>query len=360
MENNTNLPENTSGSIPTVAEIMNEVAQISAAGNAEVPSVSSIETPTVTDIPEVPFVEVYSSEQAAESAQTTAAPNVEASAPVAQPTQQLPVQTTPEPVAVPAANTAAYTQPVQPVQPTQPIQTAQPAYSPYATQQVPSYPQTYAAQPVNTNKRGAGKIIAIILGVLLTLFGAVLAIADVAVAVDTAENGGLDGGDIFAFCVMLLPLILGIILLIVGIKKKKNPTVSNPAVGYAAPVMQNAAPVQNAYPTTSVNQQNGAPVANTMNYQYANTGLIQDESAKMVKKSARNSGLGAIALVVLFWVLLFFVDTLFYWLLIIPFILAFGSLKSSGAKSIAGWIGMIMSVLSVVFLILGIALSIAG
>lgn len=209
-------------------------------------------------------------------------------------------------------------------------------------------------------KRGAGKIIAIILGSLMTLAGFVLAIGDIAVLVESIGEGSLDGAGIFAFIVLLLPLILGILLLVVGLKRKKIPVTAQTS---ALPVQQNAAPVmqQNATPvvqnTGAVNQQNGAP-SNTGNYAYAPTALLQDESDKMLKKKARNAGLGAIALTALFWVLTFAIDMSSYWLLILPFILSFSALKMSRGKSVAGWIAMILAILSVVFLVLVLALAV--
>lgn len=238
MENNTNLPQNTAGNVPTADEIMNEVAQISAA-NVEVPSVDSIQTPTVQDIPATPSVEV-------------------------------------QPQAVPTAAAAPVTQPIQTAQ-------AAPAYAAPVQNTAPSY-----APPAPTYA----------------------------------------------------------------------PVAQNPVpVQNTAPV-QNAAPVQNVYPTANTVPQ-GQTIP-TGNYQYANTGLLQDESEKMLKKKARNYGLGAIGLVVLFWVLTFAADISSGWLLIIPIVLAFSSLKSSKGKSVAGWFGMILSVLSVVVVILAIVLAVAS
>ena len=134
--------------------------------------------------------------------------------------------------------------------------------------------------------------------------------------------------------------------------------VSQPQTIPAQPVQsQPAQPVQTAVPTYIPA---AAPQTNAMNYQYAGSGAIQDESDKILKKNARNLGLGAIAILVLFWILVFVLDRFSIWFLIIPFILSFDSLKKSRAKSVAGWIGMIGSVLTALLFVLSVALMVAS
>ena len=79
--------------------------------------------------------------------------------------------------------------------------------------------------------------------------------------------------------------------------------------------------------------------------------MIGDDSDKVARKSARNSGLLAIGCIVIMWVLVFALDLLSWYLLIIPFILSFRAIKTC-VKSPAGWFGMVLSVLSTIVLIL--------
>ncbi len=326
-------------------------------------------------------------------------------------TESAPVINNTQPVAAPVAQpvqTAAPQQAYNPYQAAQPVQTTAPqqTYNPYQA--------TYAYQSANTSKRSVGKIIALIIGILLILFGAFWLFATAMVFISEFNNYGEVEISIPVVIVFSLPLIIGIVLTVFGAKKKKsampvstapiNYNANSKPTAYAAPVqnsapvapvvntsatipqpttytqanlVQNSAPVQTATPvaseatvvdtsatipqptayTQAAPVQNATPVqtatpvtpvANTASsYQYTPTVAIQDDSMQLAKKTARNNGLIAIAIIAVMWLILLLSGYIFWYLLILPFIMSFNSLKNN-IKSIAGWSGMILSVISVI------------
>lgn len=300
---------------------------------------------------------------AAEVTPTSAVDNTAAPAPAA--------QTTPYQAAAP---TMQYTQPqVQP----------QAAYNPYA----PTYGYQPVAAPVS-KKRTGGQIAAIIIGIIFTIIGAFTTFCGFVYYLSELFDYGEVYISIPVCLVLLFPLILGIVLLVIGCKKKKNvaPAVSS-AMPYAAPqqtayVQSNgyqaatpatpaapvattavpSAPVQTATPTAtdtaasavsapveqtaSDTQAATAAVPNTMSYQYAPTAAIQDDSVKAAKKTARNYGLVSIAISLGMWFMIFVLDYVMVgYVTVLPIIFAFTSLKNN-IKSVSGWIGMVLSILT--------------
>ncbi len=380
MENNTNLP--------TIAE---------AVGNA----VDDIKVPSVDSIGEMPTVELPSVD-----AINPAAPQPIQTVQADQPTQ--PIQMTP---------------PVEPVQPTAPTYT-QPAAPTYAQPTAPTYAQPTAptyAQPAaqtytlpatnyqiptqNNGKRSVGQIVSLIFGILITLFFAFCTFAVAVYDIDTYNTEGQVDVEMGVYIVLLIPLLIGILLIWLGARKKKNNAVSAPTATYAPAAASYTTPASQGYvvppmaastatastatiptataptatiptaaaPTATIPTATAptvtapvsgtaaetapqtlpttAPVTNTADYQYAATAMIGDDSDKVARKSARNSGLLAIGCIVIMWVLVFALDLLSWYLLIIPFILSFRAIKTC-VKSPAGWFGMVLSVLSTIVLIL--------
>lgn len=282
----------------------------------------------------------------------------------------------------PAASTLPY-QAAAPSMPyAQPQTQPQTAYNPYA--------QTYAYQPAATaavsNKRTGGQIAAIVIGIIFTLIGAFTTFCGFVYYLSELFDYGEVYISIPVCLILLFPLILGIILLVIGCKKKKNvaPAVSG-TMPYAAP-QQTAyaqtngyqaatpvAPVQTASPAVSVqtaaSAQTTAPISadtapapvaqpasdtqaataavpNAMSYQYAPTATIQDDSAKAGKKTARNYGLISIAISLGMWFMIFVLNYVMVgYITVLPIIFAFNSLKNN-IKSVSGWIGMILSILT--------------
>ena len=370
MENNTNLP--------TIAE---------AVGNA----VDDIKVPSVDSIGEMPTVELPSVD-----AINPAAPQPIQTVQADQPTQ--PIQMTP---------------PVEPVQPTAPTYT-QPAAPTYAQPTAPTYAQPTAptyAQPAaqtytmpatnyqiptqNNGKRSVGQIVSLIFGILITLFFAFCTFAVAVYDIDTYNTEGQVDVEMGVYIVLLIPLLIGILLIWLGARKKKNNAVSAPTATYAPAAASYTTPASQGYvvppmaastatastatiptataPTATIPTAAGptvtapvsgtaaetapqtlpttAPVTTTADYQYAATAMIGDDSDKVARKSARNSGLLAIGCIVIMWVLVFALDLLSWYLLIIPFVLSFRAIKTC-VKSPAGWFGMVLSVLSTIVLIL--------
>ena len=352
MENNTNLP--------TIAE---------AVGNA----VDDIKVPSVDSIGEMPTVELPSVD-----AINPAAPQPIQTVQADQPTQ--PIQMTP---------------PVEPVQPTAPTYT-QPAAPTYAQPTAPTYAQpaaqtytlpatNYQIPTQNNGKRSVGQIVSLIFGILITLFFAFCTFAVAVYDIDTYNTEGQVDVEMGVYIVLLIPLLIGILLIWLGARKKKNNAVSAPTATYAPAAASYTTPASQGYvvppmaastatastatiPTATAPTVTApvsgtaaetapqtlpttAPVTNTADYQYAATAMIGDDSDKVARKSARNSGLLAIGCIVIMWVLVFALDLLSWYLLIIPFILSFRAIKTC-VKSPAGWFGMVLSVLSTIVLIL--------
>lgn len=298
-----------------------------------------------------------------------------------------------------------------------PSMPAQPAYNPY--QQQPSFVPTLQTNPyqsavygsvaVNPNKKSVGKIVSLILGIILTIIGAFLTFGLAVYDIDTFQTYGEVDIIIPAYIVFLIPLIIGIILIVFGCKKNKNPVTVVPqtAVGanyYAAsqptsyvptasytqsqtnttvsaPVSQpqvnttNFAPVS---PQPQVNATDSAPIsqpqvnaadsapvsqpqvngasstpigASSMTYQYAPTVQIEDDSKKVAKKNARRNGIISIVISACMWLLIFvFQYVVIGWVTIIPIVLAVSSLKSY-IKSATGWVSMIFSIITAALVI---------
>ena len=331
MENNNNLP--------TIAE---------AVGNA----VNDIKVPSVDSIGEMPTVEL---------------PSVDAVNPAA-----------PTPVQTAQADQSA--QPVQvspPVQPTAPTYT-QPTASTYTqpTAQAYTLPATNYQIPVqNNNKRSAGQIVSLVIGIVLTVLFGFFAFCVAIVDIDTYNKLGEVDVELGVYIVLGIPLLIGILLIVLGARKKNQAVPASTAAyappvatGYAAPAAQGytvptattpaatiptaTAPVSGTVSDTAPQTlPTAAPVTTTADYQYAATAMIGDDTEKVARKSARNSGLLAIGCIVIMWVLVFALDLLSWYLLIIPFVLSFRAIKTC-VKSPAGWFGMVLSVLSTILLIL--------
>ncbi|MBQ1412026.1 MAG: hypothetical protein IIY93_02415 [Clostridia bacterium] len=325
-------------SMPTVAEIMKEVTQISSAAASEVPSVDSIQTPSVSDIPAMPQVDaVTSAAQAYETGQAAA------TAPAAQPAQTAPT-----------------------AQPAQNVSAAQP----YSYQPVQQYSSDGLVFP--KRKLSVGGLITLILGALLSFGGLILGIGDVAVLIETMQSRALEAVDIVAFIVLLLPLLFGILLLVLGIRhlhKKSTPTVNPTVVTINANTAANPAPVTYATqnvptPTTLPNttattpttgaaataSTGGTPTAT--NYDYAQIAALQDETDKVCRRRGRGTALGSLALTALFWVLALALDRIAFAMLILPIFLAISSLRFSRGKSFLGWLSLIISIFSPIFFIM--------
>ena len=328
-------------SMPTVAEIMKEVTQISSAAASEVPSVDSIQTPSVSDIPAMPQVDaVTSAAQAYETGQAAA------TAPAAQPAQNV--------SAAPAAQPAP----------------AAPTAQPYSYQPVQQYSSDGLVFP--KRKLSVGGLITLILGALLSFGGLILGIGDVAVLIETMQSRALEAVDIVAFIVLLLPLLFGILLLVLGIRhlhKKSTPTVNPTVVTINANTAANPAPVTYATqnvptPTTLPNttattpttgaaataSTGGTPTAT--NYDYAQIAALQDETDKVCRRRGRGTALGSLALTALFWVLALALDRIAFAMLILPIFLAISSLRFSRGKSFLGWLSLIISIFSPIFFIM--------
>ena len=339
MENNNNLP--------TIAE---------AVGNA----VNDIKVPSVDSIGEMPTVEL---------------PSVDAVNPAA-----------PTPVQTAQADQSA--QPVQvspPVQPTAPTYT-QPTASTYTqptaqaytlpTAQAYTLPATNYQIPVqNNNKRSAGQIVSLVIGIVLTVLFGFFTFCVAIVDIDTYNKLGEVDVELGVYIVLGIPLLIGILLIVLGARKKNQAVPASTAAyappvatGYAAPTAQGytvptattpaatiptaTAPVSGTVSDTAPQTlPTAAPVTTTADYQYAATAMIGDDTEKVARKSARNSGLLAIGCIVIMWVLVFALDLLSWYLLIIPFVLSFRAIKTC-VKSPAGWFGMVLSVLSTILLIL--------
>ena len=351
MENNNNLP--------TIAE---------AVGNA----VNDIKVPSVDSIGEMPTVEL---------------PSVDAVNPAA-----------PTPVQTAQADQSA--QPVQvspPVQPTASTYT-QPTAQAYTqpTAQAYTLPATNYQIPVqNNNKRSAGQIVSLVIGIVLTVLFGFFAFCVAIVDIDTYNKLGEVDVELGVYIVLGIPLLIGILLIVLGARKKNQAVPASTAAyappvatGYAAPTAQGytvptattpaatiptatiptatiptattpaatiptaTAPVSGTVSDTAPQTlPTAAPVTTTADYQYAATAMIGDDTEKVARKSARNSGLLAIGCIVIMWVLVFALDLLSWYLLIIPFVLSFRAIKTC-VKSPAGWFGMVLSVLSTILLIL--------
>ena len=367
MENNTNLP--------TIAE---------AVGNA----VDDIKVPSVDSIGEMPTVELPSVD-----AINPAAPQPIQTVQADQPTQ--PIQMTP-PVESVQPTAPTYTQPTAPTyaQPAAPTY-AQPAAPTYAQPTAPTYAQpaaqtytlpatNYQIPTQNNGKRSVGQIVSLIFGILITLFFGFCTFAVAVYDIDTYNTEGQVDVEVGVYIVLLIPLLIGILLIWLGARKKKNNAVSAPTATYAPAAASYTTPASQGYvvppmaastaaaPTATIPTAT-APIVNapvsgtaaetapqtlpttapvtTADYQYAATAMIGDDSEKVARKSARNSGLLAIGCIVIMWVLVFALDLLSWYLLIIPFILSFRAIKTC-VKSPAGWFGMVLSVLSTILLIL--------
>ena len=359
MENNTNLP--------TIAE---------AVGNA----VDDIKVPSVDSIGEMPTVELPSVD-----AINPAAPQPIQTVQADQPTQ--PIQMTP-PVESVQPTAPTYTQPTAPTY-------AQPAAPTYAQPTAPTYAQpaaqtytlpatNYQIPTQNNGKRSVGQIVSLIFGILITLFFGFCTFAVAVYDIDTYNTEGQVDVEVGVYIVLLIPLLIGILLIWLGARKKKNNAVSAPTATYAPAAASYTTPASQGYvvppmaastaaaPTATIPTAT-APIVNapvsgtaaetapqtlpttapvtTADYQYAATAMIGDDSEKVARKSARNSGLLAIGCIVIMWVLVFALDLLSWYLLIIPFILSFRAIKTC-VKSPAGWFGMVLSVLSTILLIL--------
>ena len=317
---------------------MKEVTQISSAAASEVPSVDSIQTPSVSDIPAMPQVDaVTSAAQAYETGQAAA------TAPAAQPAQTAPT-----------------------AQPAQNVSAAQP----YSYQPVQQYSSDGLVFP--KRKLSVGGLITLILGALLSFGGLILGIGDVAVLIETMQSRALEAVDIVAFIVLLLPLLFGILLLVLGIRhlhKKSTPTVNPTVVTINANTAANPAPVTYATqnvptPTTLPNttattpttgaaataSTGGTPTAT--NYDYAQIAALQDETDKVCRRRGRGTALGSLALTALFWVLALALDRIAFAMLILPIFLAISSLRFSRGKSFLGWLSLIISIFSPIFFIM--------
>ena len=285
------------------------------------------------------------------------------------------------PAAQPSPN-AAYMPPAQPAGYAPNANYGQPA--PAAN--VYAYTPGYSISKTGSGQWSVGKILALIFGIILALGGGFLTLC---LVVADASTGFTDVV-IPAYVVVAIPLILGIVLIVLGEKKKKEPVLLNAAYappynqGYAVPAAQNnantgyAAPVASPAPNTAPVQgqpaaqdtaagmptiaqavstatsaipQGTNPAGNAvgMNYQYSPTAFIEDESKKLAKKNARRSALLALGVLVLMWIIAFF-GWISWYLLILPFILAFNALRSN-IKSILGWLAMILSALSAVLVV---------
>lgn len=331
-------PLENNNKIPTVSEIMSEISAISSTDDAKVPSVESIQTPSVADIPAMPTL----AETATQAVQTEAAPVV--TEPVAAaPVQAAPVVTAPVETA-PVAATPVQATPVQSAPVVQPATT--PYYVPAQTQQ----------------KTGIGRILSIIFGCIFTLVGLVFAIGTVAVWIEEPPTGGAEvTAQIIASVIFLLPLLIGVLLLCFGGKKKKTqqtavtpgnyayaPSTSGAAVPTANPV-PTVTNVGTTVPTQSANISTAAPAG----YQYAvGTPMITDATEKVNKNKALWSGFGSFASIAGFWAIALLLERLSIWLLIVPFLFSFDALRRTKGKSVIGWLGMAASVISAAFFIL--------
>ena len=342
--------------LPTIAQ---------AIGNA----VDDIKVPSVDSIGEMPKVDL---------------PSVDSINPAQpQPTAPTYVQPTAPTYAQPTA--ATYAQPTAPTY-------AQPTAAPYAQPAVTSYtmPATNYQIPVNqVGSRTVGQKIALIFGIVLTVLFGFLTFCVAVYDIDTYNKLGEVDLELGAYIVLGIPLIIGILLIVLGARKKQNQAISAPAASYAptaasypapsaqsysAPVatsvptatpLPTATPVATATPlptadpaaTATASDSSAqafpvsAPAVNTASYQYAPTTILADDTAKVARKTARKSALIAIACIVVLWVLVFTLDLLSWYLLIIPFVLSFRALKSY-IKSPSGWFAMILSILSTIVLIL--------
>lgn len=272
----------------------------------------------------------------------------------------------------------------------------QQAYNPYQQQaSVPNTAYPYQAQvytqTTNPNKKSGGKIVALVFGIILTIIGAFLTFCVTVYYMDVYNTYDAVSVEIPVYVTVLLPLIIGIILIVFGCKKKKIAAVNPSAVGvpnsyptpltysptlYAQPTVQptvtpnpqpttvqpstatTANPAEAATPSDVAAQtQVGAATTNSVGtapttYQYAPTAPIQGNAKDILKKNARRSGLISIAISVCMWVLIFGLNFVVVgWITILPICLAYNSLKSN-IKSVSGWIGMILSILTAILSVL--------
>ena len=300
--------------------------------------------------------------------------------------------------------------PTQPV-PTQPVQT-QPLPSTTYTYNYAPNANLYQAQPTVKAKKTGGQIAALVIGIILLVifvpFSLILLLGD---AVSGFEDPAMS---VVVHGLFLLPNILGVILVVIGAKKKK--TVVNPAVPvaqpYAAPVQTApvaqtyAAPVQTAPvaqtyaapvetapvaqsyavadqtvpvvtetqpASTPVVPETAAPVAESVptaqpavsettqtsapaSYDYAPTQMIADDSKEAAKKSARSSALVSMAIVLGLWVVILVLLFGFnrwwcpWYLFLLTVIGPIGAIKTY-PKSASAWFSLILSILSIVMFI---------
>ncbi len=358
--------------------------------------------------------------------QEASAPVVDTSAPAAEPAQATAPQVTQQPYnpyqpVLQSTQTVAGQQPYNPYQsvpdpvqtaapqqpytyqPTAPVQTAapQPVQTAAPQQSANPYQASYSYAPsavATTNKRSVGKIIALVIGIILTVLGAFWLLATIMVYVSEFNTYGEVEISIPVVIIFSLPLIIGIVLTVFGAKKSKQvtpvaspysapqptaytaantyaPTTVPTAVPTSAPVStpvstpvaaDATAPTVSEQITAPTIQTTAAPSAPTFNqagqtaaptpvsgastYQYAPTVTIQDDSQELSKKNARKNGLIAIAIVVVMWLILLLTGYIFWYLLIIPIIMAVTALKNN-IKSIAGWASLALSILSVILFI---------
>lgn len=279
--------------------------------------------------------------------------------------------------------------------PSAPTQTA---YNPYqqpssvsTTQAYPYQSAVYGSASANPNKKSVGKIVSLVLGIVLTLVGAFLTFCLAIYDIDYFQTYGEVEIVVPAYIMVMLPLVIGIVLIVFGCRKNKNPVMAVPqtAVGanyyatpqqFAAPattattantpqtVASNSQPVASGQPfpttdastapvDTAAQTQVAAPSTSTpsgaspMTYQYAPTTHIQGGFDDIAKKNARKSGFISIGIVVLMWIILFITDYIFWYLLILPIGCSISALKSN-IKSVVGWLSLILSILSLLLFIL--------
>lgn len=158
-----------------------------------------------------------------------------------------------------AQPSAAVTAPASPQMPTvpqaQPVTNTfnyAPAVNPYAA----------AAQTMIKSKRSAGKIVALVIGIILTvIFGGLFALFLLADALTGFEDLSIS---IFIHVFFGFFLVIGILLIVLGAKKNKNAVAVNSTVQpYTAMPVQSAAPVPSYSYTPAPVTNNTPAVPNT-------------------------------------------------------------------------------------------------
>lgn len=325
----------------------------------------SIQVPSLDSIQELPKVDLpvldeTANPQPVSDPPTTVPPSAAVTATVAPQMQTVPTV----PQSQPVTNTFNYA----------------PAVNPYAA----------AAQTMIKPKRSAGQIVAMVFGIILTvIFGGLFALFLLADAMTGFEDLSVS---IFIHGFFAFFLVIGILLIVFGAKKKKNavsvtPTVqpytampvqtaapapsysytpapvtsNNPAVPNTAEPAQTPAPVNAAaVDTNSVastpSDATGAAPSSTPAFDYAPTAMISNDINDVSKASARKSAFLSMGIVALMWIifmaLVIFLQrwVLSWYFLVIPVIIAVGAIRSY-PKSVSAWISLIVSILSIVMFV---------